>query len=193
MISSSWDGRPFGHNRHVPKMGLCPFGGGGAGSPSNTMWPGPRPTSVPSGTLIRPAVSPQDMRRKLGGAVLFGRGELGPHLTQCGLGWGLLPCQVSFWSIQPFSRNTPTLQTDRQDRTNRTGQWSDSKGWTICIGWTVLQMVHPKIRPNTKNSKNNLQLLNLLFSKICLKYFQKCIKNRGFPLQQSQKMLAHRN
>jgi len=27
--------------------GLYPFGGGKAGSPSDTMWPGPRPTSMP--------------------------------------------------------------------------------------------------------------------------------------------------
>jgi len=26
------------------KLGVCPCGEGGAGSPSNTMWPGPRPT-----------------------------------------------------------------------------------------------------------------------------------------------------
>jgi len=32
---------------------------GGAGAPSNTMSPGPRPTSVPSGTLIHPDVWPQ--------------------------------------------------------------------------------------------------------------------------------------
>ena len=31
----------------------------GAGSPSNTMWPGPRPTYVPSFTLINPTVWPQ--------------------------------------------------------------------------------------------------------------------------------------
>jgi len=36
---------------------LCPSGG--AGSRSNTMWPGPRPTSGPSGILIHPAVLPQ--------------------------------------------------------------------------------------------------------------------------------------
>jgi len=35
------------------------FVGWGAGSPSNTMWPGPRPTSVPSGIFIYPAVWPQ--------------------------------------------------------------------------------------------------------------------------------------
>jgi len=34
-----------------------PFGG--AGSPSNIMWPGPRPISVPSFILIHPTVSPQ--------------------------------------------------------------------------------------------------------------------------------------
>jgi len=39
--------------------GLCPFGGGGAGSPSNTMWSGPRPTCVPSFILIHPTVWPQ--------------------------------------------------------------------------------------------------------------------------------------
>jgi len=49
-----------GHNRHGPKRGelLCPFRGG-AGSPSNTMWPGPRSTSVPSGVFIHRAVWPQ--------------------------------------------------------------------------------------------------------------------------------------
>jgi len=36
-----------------------PFRGLGAGSPSNTVWPGLRPTSVPSGILIHPAVWPQ--------------------------------------------------------------------------------------------------------------------------------------
>jgi len=33
--------------------------GGGAGLPSNTMWPGPRPRSVPSGILVHPTVWPQ--------------------------------------------------------------------------------------------------------------------------------------
>ena len=34
-------------NNAIPG-GLCPFGGGGASSTSNTMWPGPRPTCMPS-------------------------------------------------------------------------------------------------------------------------------------------------
>jgi len=38
--------------------GLYPFWGG-AGSPFNTMWPGPRSTSVPSDILIYPTVWPQ--------------------------------------------------------------------------------------------------------------------------------------
>jgi len=33
----------------------------------------------------------------------------GSHVTQCGWGRGLSPCQVSSWSIQPFGCNTPTL------------------------------------------------------------------------------------
>jgi len=50
-----------GYNRHGLKIGgeLCPFEGRETGSPCNTMWPGPRPTSVPSFTLIHPTVWPQ--------------------------------------------------------------------------------------------------------------------------------------
>jgi len=44
---------------HGPKIGGFTPLGGGAGSPSNTMWPGPRPTSVPDGILIHPTVWPQ--------------------------------------------------------------------------------------------------------------------------------------
>ena len=36
-----------------------PFSVGEAQSPSNTMWPGPMPTSVPSGILIHPTFWPQ--------------------------------------------------------------------------------------------------------------------------------------
>jgi len=48
------------------------------------MWPGPRPTSVPSGILIYPTVWPQQTWAKIGGCAPFGGGELGRHLTQCG-------------------------------------------------------------------------------------------------------------
>ena len=49
----------FGHNRHEPKTGLCPFFGGEAATPSNTTSPGPRFTSAPCSILIHPAVWPQ--------------------------------------------------------------------------------------------------------------------------------------
>ena len=48
---------------HGPKIGGCapnvPLIFRGAGSLSNTMWPAPRPTSVPSGILMHPTVWPQ--------------------------------------------------------------------------------------------------------------------------------------
>ena len=47
----------------------------------------------------------EDMGRKLGAVSLFWRGEMGPHLTQCGLGRCLYPYQVASWSIQPFGHN----------------------------------------------------------------------------------------
>ena len=52
---ASWYIQPFCHTRHGPKIGLCSLFGG-AGSPSSTMWPGPRPTSMPSAILIHPAI-----------------------------------------------------------------------------------------------------------------------------------------
>jgi len=62
-LSSCSDGRSFGHNRHGPKNGgCCAAFRGGTGSPSNTMWPGPTHTPVPSGILIHPAVWPQRHR-----------------------------------------------------------------------------------------------------------------------------------
>ena len=59
----------------------------GAGSPPNTMWPGPRSTSVPSGILIHPAVWPQySWAKNWVGPCPFFLGELGPHRTQSHLG-----------------------------------------------------------------------------------------------------------
>ena len=39
--------------------GRCPFNGGGAGSPCNTVWPRPRPTGMRSFILIHPTLWPQ--------------------------------------------------------------------------------------------------------------------------------------
>ena len=52
--------QPFGRNIYGPKIGgTVPFWGRAAGSPSNTMWPGSRPTCMPSFILIRPTVWPR--------------------------------------------------------------------------------------------------------------------------------------
>jgi len=50
-------------------------------------------------------VATVDMGRKEAGAMPLLRWELGPCLTQCGLGRGLLPYQVASSSIQPFGHN----------------------------------------------------------------------------------------
>jgi len=56
--------------------GFCaPFRG--AGSPSKTMSPGPRPTSVPSGILIHAAVWPQQTSAKNWGLCPFWGGGVG--------------------------------------------------------------------------------------------------------------------
>jgi len=51
--------QPFGYNRYGRQLGVCPFWGRGAGSPSNIMWPEPKPTSIPSGILIHATIWPQ--------------------------------------------------------------------------------------------------------------------------------------
>jgi len=68
-----------------------------AGYPSNTKWPGPRPTSIPSGILIHPAIWPQEIwvENWERGCASLGEGELGPHLIQCSQGQGLPACHVS--------------------------------------------------------------------------------------------------
>jgi len=92
-------------------VGCCaPFRGGRGrdGSASNTMSPGPRPTSVPSGILMHPVVWRQQTWAEKWGlpCSLTEEGEKqGPHLTQCCLGRGISPYQVASWSIEPFGYN----------------------------------------------------------------------------------------
>jgi len=47
---ASWSMQPFGRNRYGPKIGWAAvlLWGRGAGSPSYTMWPGPRPICTPT-------------------------------------------------------------------------------------------------------------------------------------------------
>jgi len=89
------------HNRHGPKRGRAAvhLSRGGAGTPSNIMWPGLRSTSVPSGVFIH-----NRHETKTGGCAPF-RGSCNPYLTQHCLGPGLPSYQVAPWSIQPFGHN----------------------------------------------------------------------------------------
>ena len=100
---------PFGHNRHAPKSGGAdepPFWEVGAGSPSNTMSPRPRPTSLPNAILIHPA--PQQTWAEKWGVCPFGGEGAGSN---------------TMWpTVWPQYTNV----TDRQDR-----QWSDGIGRTV--------------------------------------------------------------
>jgi len=130
-LSSSWDGRPFGHNRRGPKRrGLqCPFWGRGL-HPHLTLWSGPRSTSILSGILIHTAVWPQYMGPKVGRLLwpFFLRGRAGcpsntmlhcPRPTS-------LPSDIL---IHPTVGPEYTSVTDRTDR--QTGQRPDSVGRTV--------------------------------------------------------------
>jgi len=108
---------------HVTSLRIYPFwiGEGGAGSPSNTKSPGPRPTSIPSDILIHAVIWLQQIWAENWGLWPFRGGELGPHLIQCGQGRGLPACQVPSWSVQLFGHSARTSQTDRQTRQTDNG------------------------------------------------------------------------
>ena len=159
--------KPFGHNKHGPKVrglrplfgedvgphqtqslrhtsipsgilvhpavwpqrtlaenwGLCPFRGEGAGSPSNTSYttsPGTRPTFVPSGILIHPAVWPQQTWAENWGLCPLGGGAVSPSNTI----WPRLSHTFisSFILIRPtvWPQNTNVTDRTGQDRTDRT-------------------------------------------------------------------------
>jgi len=77
--------KEFASNLNHPEHQNENWGGGCApvgGSPSNTMWQGPRPTSVPSGILTIQSFGHNRHGPKIGGCATFGEGELGPHLKR---------------------------------------------------------------------------------------------------------------
>jgi len=97
--------------------GSSPFVGGeteGAGSPSNTMSLGSRSTFLPSGIFIHWAIWPQQIRAKIGGVPVWGRGPGFPSNTM----WsGPRPtCRPSFILIRP------TVWPQYTNVTERTGQ-----------------------------------------------------------------------
>jgi len=90
----AWSIQPFGHSTWAENLGrLCLFGG--AGSPSNTMWPGPRPTSAPNGILIHPAVWHNRYGPKMGDVPLLGEAGAGSPSNAMWCGPRLPPYQVA--------------------------------------------------------------------------------------------------
>jgi len=129
-----------GHNRG----GCCALFAGGAGSPSNKMWPRLRP--IPPYQVASLCIQPFCHNRNwaLGGLChVFGEGELGSHLAQYGLGLGPHLCQVPSWSIQPFGHNRHELKIggsvpflgrgswEHIRQTGRTGQTDGSDRTTV--------------------------------------------------------------
>ena len=102
---ASWSIQPFGHHRYGLKSErvLCPFLGG-AGSPSNTMSPGPMPTSVPNGILIHLAVWPQQTWAESWGSW-----------APCNTVWPRPTCVPSFILIHPTIWPQYINVTDRTD------------------------------------------------------------------------------
>ena len=137
----SWSIQLFGQNKHGPKIERAPppFWGGRTGSPSNTMSLGAKPTSLPSGILIHPAIWPQHIWVKNWGLCPLGGGGAGsPSNTM----WpGPRPtCLPAKFQLDPSNRLTTIHQRHRQTGQDRQTdrQQSDS------TGRTVLQMVAQK-------------------------------------------------
>ena len=87
-----------GHNRHGPKRwgAAEPLSRGGAGSPSNTMWPEPRSISVPSGVFIHPPFGHNIHGPKTEGLYPFFLRRSWVPIEHNRLGQGLPPCQVVY-------------------------------------------------------------------------------------------------
>ena len=77
--AANWSATRFDLSRHV-ELGAVPLLGRGAGSPSNTMSPRLRPTSVISGMLIDAysRLAAIDMGPKLGAVLIWERGSWVP-------------------------------------------------------------------------------------------------------------------
>jgi len=74
---------------------------------SDTMWPGSRSISIPSGILIHPAVWPQQAWAENWGTAVPLLGGAGSACNTMWPGRGLPPYQVqASWAMQPFGRNT---------------------------------------------------------------------------------------
>ena len=124
------------------------------------MCPGPRPTSISSDILIHPAVwSQQTWAENWETVPLFGEGELGPHLAQCGMGRGLPPCQVASSSIQPFGHNRHGPKIGGGALPPFWGRGAGSPSNTMSLGSRPTSipsgvLIHPAVWPQLTWAKN---------------------------------------
>jgi len=114
---------------------------GADGSPCNTMWPGPRPTLVPSGILIHPTVWPlQTWAENWGLCPLFLAGAAGsPSITM----WPRLkPTSIlRDILIHPAVWPQYTNVKDRQTGQDRTRQTTD-RWYRVNHGQNALLIFH---------------------------------------------------
>jgi len=121
VLSSSWDVRPFGHNRHEPKRGdAVPLSGGERGSHLTQC--GLRRSSKAKGHLDPSSrLATTDMGRKLGGCAPSLAGQLGSHPTQCGQGRAYLHAKLHLHACNRLATIYQSYRrTDRTHRTDRT-------------------------------------------------------------------------
>jgi len=105
--------------------GYCAPFHGGAGSSSNTISPGPRPPYEVASWSIQ-SFGHRRGPKSGGGLLCPFLGELGPHLTQCGLGWGLYLRTKWHSNISNGLATIHQRYTDRQ--TGQTDNGPISKG-----------------------------------------------------------------
>ena len=108
--------QPFGHNTWAKIGGAVPLSGG-AEFPFNTISPGPRPTPVPSETLIHAAVWPQHVGQYGGGVLCPPLGASGVPI-EYNVAWAEV-YHCTKWHLNP----TGHLATTDVDR----------KLWVICL------------------------------------------------------------
>jgi len=105
--------------------------------PSNTKSPGPRPTSIPSGILIHPAIWPQQIWAENWGLCPVEGGEGGFSSNSVARGEAYLHAK---FQLDPSNRSATVHERYRQDRTDWTDrqaeQRSDSIGRTVVNGRT---------------------------------------------------------
>ena len=101
--------------------GCAPFLGRGAGSPSSTNLPGPRPSSIPGNILIHAAIWPQQIWAENWGALpIWRRGRArSPSNTMSPV--PRPTCMASFILIRPTIWLQCTNVTDRQARQTDNG------------------------------------------------------------------------